>query len=528
MQKLGFHVIMNERMSISDKMPEVKSQNPVPKIRRKAEPSHSMNSSVDSILFLQRTIGNQAVQRLLISGIIQAKLKIGAPNEIYEQEADSVADMVMRMPEETVVNGQPSVIRKEDESVQIKPTSASGYPLFKEEELIQPKLRITPLVQKQVEEEEEKEILKTKEVSGYTPEVSHDIESRINEMKGDGQPLSESVRNYFEPRFGYDFSKVRVHTGAKAAESAWAINAVAYTVGRNIVLGAGKSLSRDGLTAHELTHVLQQTGDIGPAAVRASTIPSSVVQRQCTGDVGNPISYATEARASNLRCDEANTGISDVTRRITEGRGRARVMINDALTVLNRMLNGSTSTDAMNQFRRLFGLSPPQPTPPQIHQAIRTYNTICSWLTSSNAQQGRGIICLTQGIGLCRGRYIAEAACSSTEPLYLCPGAISPNSLDTAETIIHEAAHRFGICTRPPPGSPAGTSRLPERYKDEPGFPTSPALTTSADSYSAFAREAHNLMGIERVQEQRRREREEGMEERPVQPRQRTRQGFSP
>jgi hypothetical protein len=73
--------------------------------------SSNSNPSFDNVLFLQRTIGNQAVQRLIQgtgirvqgSGVrIQAKLKIGPPNEIYEQEADRVADQVMRMPEPAV------------------------------------------------------------------------------------------------------------------------------------------------------------------------------------------------------------------------------------------------------------------------------------------------------------------------------------------------------------------------------------------------------------------------------------------
>lgn len=61
--------------------------------------SRSISSPGDHILFLQRAIGNHAVQRLFKSGVIQAMLKIGPPNDIYEQEADRVADMVMRMPE---------------------------------------------------------------------------------------------------------------------------------------------------------------------------------------------------------------------------------------------------------------------------------------------------------------------------------------------------------------------------------------------------------------------------------------------
>lgn len=57
------------------------------------------SSPLAQILNLQRTIGNQAVQRLFKSGIIQAKLRIGQPGDVYEQEADRVAEQVMRMPE---------------------------------------------------------------------------------------------------------------------------------------------------------------------------------------------------------------------------------------------------------------------------------------------------------------------------------------------------------------------------------------------------------------------------------------------
>ena len=78
-----------------------------------------------------------------------------------------------------------------------------------------------------------------------------------------GQPLDPEVRAFFEPRFGHDFSHVRVHTDAKAAESTRAVNALAYTVGRDVVFGAGhyEPLACAGrkLLAHELTHVVQQS-----------------------------------------------------------------------------------------------------------------------------------------------------------------------------------------------------------------------------------------------------------------------------
>lgn len=114
---------MSERTKATTKAPETKSNSPVSK-SQKTNVSPSTNFPIDQILFLQRTIGNQAVQRLFKSGVIQAKLKIGQPNDIYEQEADRVAEQVMRMTENTVVSGQRSAVgsQKKDESVQRKPT----------------------------------------------------------------------------------------------------------------------------------------------------------------------------------------------------------------------------------------------------------------------------------------------------------------------------------------------------------------------------------------------------------------------
>ncbi len=86
-------------------------------------------------------------------------------------------------------------------------------------------------------------------------------------LHSSGQPLNADTRTFMEPRFGHDFSQVRVHTDAKAAESARAVNALAYTVGRDIVFGAGhytpETTTGKGLLAHELTHVIQQRGTAG-------------------------------------------------------------------------------------------------------------------------------------------------------------------------------------------------------------------------------------------------------------------------
>ena len=88
---------MYEKINITYKRSNVKSQNRLPQIQRNKNHSKTKKSPVDRILFLQRTAGNQAVQRLIKSGALQAKLRIGQPGDTYEQEADRVAEQVMRI-----------------------------------------------------------------------------------------------------------------------------------------------------------------------------------------------------------------------------------------------------------------------------------------------------------------------------------------------------------------------------------------------------------------------------------------------
>ncbi|CAG0963931.1 hypothetical protein METP1_00867 [Methanosarcinales archaeon] len=233
---------MNERISLADKKTEVKSRNPVSQIRRKTEISQSMNSPVDHILFLQRTMGNQAVGKLIKSGALQAKLRIGQPGDVYEQEADRVAEQVMRMPD---------VSSSKDIRIQRKCPKCLGGLLGKDKK---------------------DEKLQAKEIASQTPEVTPQTEANINALKG-GQPLPESTRAFFEPRFGYDLSRVRVHADSQAAESARTVNARAYTLGQDIMFGAGEfspgTSEGQRLMAHELTHVVQQ-GDAGSRTIAKS------------------------------------------------------------------------------------------------------------------------------------------------------------------------------------------------------------------------------------------------------------------
>jgi len=164
-----------------------------------------------------------------LPGAIQPQLAVGPVDDPLEREADSVAEQVMRMPAPEV--------------------SAAAAP---------------PQVSRKCAECEGEEKLQ-KKPSGPAEAAAGEARAIVHQvLRSPGQPLDEATRAYFEPRFGHDFSAVRVHTGAQAAASAQALNANAYAHGRDIVFDANAydpdtTIGRR-LIAHELTHVLQQDG----------------------------------------------------------------------------------------------------------------------------------------------------------------------------------------------------------------------------------------------------------------------------
>ena len=154
--------------------------------------------------------------------------KSDAVDDPLEHEADRVADQVMRMPVpgSAIRSAPPQVSRKcdaceEEEKLQKKPAGPQA-------------------------------------ATGEAPAIVHEV------LRSPGQPLDAATRAYFEPRFGQDFSGVRVHSGAAAEQSARDVNAHAYTVGHNMVFDSGRFApgSQEGrrLIAHELTHVVQRGG----------------------------------------------------------------------------------------------------------------------------------------------------------------------------------------------------------------------------------------------------------------------------
>ena len=358
-------------------------------------------STAHRLLELQRSIGNQAIQRLISSPYIQTKLQVSTPGDPFEQEADRVADTVMRMPApetteekeeekplqakplatgitrlaqrvpeqpleeekkqvatKPLVQRAPLAVRDDDdeEKVAAKLDPSPSPQEEKKEKSVQRKsstdvplqrkvdedeqnegeaVQAAPLIQRQMDEEEEE--VQTKLLSGQSqppglfrvfgrahgdvihrlctecegereeqtgpmvhrkaasepgpddeaedeqvqaqvaqssaPKLTTSLATNIYALNGGGSPLPETTRAFFEPRFGADFSQVRVHTGARAEETAKSISARAFTLGRDITFGTGQyapeSSEGQRLLAHELTHVAQQRGE---QPQRASTL----------------------------------------------------------------------------------------------------------------------------------------------------------------------------------------------------------------------------------------------------------------
>ncbi len=241
-----------------------------------------------AILQLQRTLGNQRVAQLIqakritpegkIIGL-QRKLTVGAADDQYEQEADHVARQVVSMPDSVAMAPLQQTSLVEGEASRAQTLRSKRLPLA---------ASTAPFVQRHVGEDgwEPRPIQANSAGSrAHSFEAGDDIESQVNQSKGGGSQLPDSVRAYMEPRFGLDFSHVRVHTGSDAIQMNRGVGAQAFTHGSDIYYGAGTNPSNMELTAHELTHVVQQTGS-APLQTRRSGKKSSVnpispLQRAC-------------------------------------------------------------------------------------------------------------------------------------------------------------------------------------------------------------------------------------------------------
>lgn len=190
----------------------------------------------------------------------QAKLKIGPANDRYEQEADAMAGRVMSM-ESSIGNGPtnlPSGIQRkcvacnEEEGLQAKPDFQ--------------KQQFPPQVKS----------LSMKPLQGASS-ASSQLASKLSQNRGNGSSLPDTTNNFMSNAFGTDFSSVKIHTDSDAIQMNQEVRARAFTHGSDIYFNSGeyKPNSSEGkrLLAHELTHVLQQTGSNSGMVQRETNAP---------------------------------------------------------------------------------------------------------------------------------------------------------------------------------------------------------------------------------------------------------------
>lgn len=205
---------------------------------------------------------NYDISKHLTKTSIQAKLTVGAVGDKYEQEADAVAaNVVAQIHSPNTQKSEEVQRQEEDEELQMKPD------LQKQED--EEELQAKPDLQRQEDEEELQMKPTPQRVSTEGGTVTEDIESTIEQARGNGQTLTPKLQTQMGESMGADFSNVRIHTDSQADQLNRSIGARAFTTGKDLFFKKGEYQpeNRKGqeLIAHELTHVVQQGG----AAIQA-------------------------------------------------------------------------------------------------------------------------------------------------------------------------------------------------------------------------------------------------------------------
>lgn len=238
---------------------------------------------------------------------LQPQLALSQPGDPYEQEADRVAEQVMRMPGLALQRACAAC-------------GADGVPC------------------PNCDTEKARSVQRRTESDSDS--AGDAVPDDFLHGLGSGRPLDASTRLFMESRFGQDFGGVRIHTGAQASESARTVHALAYTVGPHIAFAEGQYApsSSEGrrLLAHELTHVIQQSGT--SVGVQRGGGVGNVLQRapECARPAGCPnefcLEYPDRAAAKSDRDANRDRLLSLVGQPISDGGvGQVRTLYGDFL-----------------------------------------------------------------------------------------------------------------------------------------------------------------------------------------------------
>ena len=419
---------------------------------------------------------------------LQPKLTTNTPGDIYEQEADRVADAVMLMPDPTKQEGAGYVghvsaariqgLGMGSENVE---TTLRRQPIEEEEELQTKPLpnsrrdggQRLPESERTFFEQRFGANLSTLHIQEREPTAATHISMSQHLKRSGGSPLPQPTNRSMSHAIGPDFSNVRVHTDKNAETMSRQLGARAFTHGSDIYFNRGEFQpeSRDGkhLLAHELTHVVQQTnGGIRPHTIQRLVAGSSRCPANADGAGSDPLSDLRNIdQDSMVRCLGAALGLAF-----------------DSNAAFNELMGGRQNTDSFRAYQRRFGM-PEQLASGRFRNrfngrtfadqedAVNGELEILSDRFSRLADTfGRNIRyrCVGTGqfrVGSCTattcGATQFAAVCDPSMTVAICPHFWNLTSDQQAAGLIHELAHvRFGF------GDPAGSSMTTRRRGSNP------------------------------------------------------------
>ena len=389
------------------------------------ESTHSGSSSTREQPFF--AFNQQSTDPFFAASAVQPKLKIGEPNDRYEQQADRVADAVVQTPGASQ-SVQRQSMTEEEEMLQTKPV----------------------LLQRKCAECEQEENLQMKAShsadSGNT--AGNAINSRLQSKKGSGRQISKATQMEMSQKFGTDFSRVNIHTDSEAIQMSKSLGARAFTYGSDIYFNSGEyhPESKEGkhLLAHELTHVVQQS----------SGLQRKRIQRTVSRLVGcDPGPFTSSG----------GTTIQNPAAFITQAENRGAELIQQAVDELdytrNQIIGGEPAAwpvigDQLGMALRLMGLDP-ESRDVWINTGIGTVNLLMRRLRAiRGTMTGTGIFyyCDPQSnVSMspctptnCSGGGSDAFSCAGSFRIILCdPFWSQPLLQERAVIIMHEHAHNF-------------------------------------------------------------------------------------
>lgn len=357
-----------------------------------------------------------------ITRVVQPKLRVSQPDDTHEREADAMADRIMgKTHAETAAPDTGETVRRQCAECE------------EEEEARRVQRKAEP------EEEDEEERLDTKADAHGTegPVIESNLTQRIRSRRGAGQPLPDTERAFFEPRFGRDFSGVRIHTDGEAQQLSERINARAFTLGQDVFFNREEfrpgQLDSRRLMAHELTHTLQQSGstsgllrrEVQPGRVSCEDTPRDYpIFNHVNTDTPTDDIQAAATRASRL-LDNTINELEGTRNRIIGGDPAAWPTISD--TVANSLRDHLRIDPEDRDSWTGTG-------PRTVHHALRWYRNVRSFLDSDAVNY----TC----IGPDCGSNVAYVYPGRSR-IYLCPPWWNDGIDEQAVTLIHEAAHIY-------------------------------------------------------------------------------------